>query len=102
MNMRRLVVASMLVAGTSALAPVASARVDVGVVIAPPEPRVEVVPAPRPGYVWAPGYYQWNGHRHNWHNGYWVRAQPGRHWVAHNWEQRGDHWYFHGGHWDRD
>ena len=46
-----------------------TARTFVEVQIAPPPPRVEVVPAPRVGYVWAPGYWRWNGHRHVWING---------------------------------
>ena len=32
----------------------------------PPAPVYEVVPAPRAGYVWAPGYYRWDGDRHVW------------------------------------
>ena len=29
--------------------------------VRPPAPRVVVVPAPRVGYAWAPGYWRWNG-----------------------------------------
>jgi hypothetical protein len=29
--------------------------------IAPPRPRVVVVPAPRPGWIWSPGYWNWSG-----------------------------------------
>jgi hypothetical protein len=36
-----------------------TAKTYVDITIAPPQ--VEVVPAPRVGYVWAPGYC-WNGH----------------------------------------
>lgn len=41
----------------------AFARVNVNfdVEVAPPPPRVEAVLAPRPGYVWAPGYWAWEG-----------------------------------------
>ena len=45
--------------------------------VAPPPPRVEVVPAPRPGYVWAPGYWAWEGGRHVWRGGHWVVVRPG-------------------------
>ncbi len=33
------------------------ANINIGV--APPTPRYEVVPAPRAGYVWAPGSWDW-------------------------------------------
>jgi len=102
MNARKYLVASMLAAGAAGLSPMAWSAVDVRVGVAPPPPRMEVVPAPRSGYVWAPGYWNWNGHRYVWHNGNWVRARHGHHWVAHNWEHQGDHWYYRQGHWDRD
>jgi WXXGXW repeat (2 copies) len=51
----------------------ATAQISLDVVIHTPPPpvRVEVVPAPRPGYVWAPGYWSWDSGRHIWHEGYW-------------------------------
>jgi len=101
MDMRKLAIASLLAASTAIGSGLAAARTEVSVVIAPPAPRYEVVPAPRHGYVWAPGYYGWNGHKHVWHSGRWMRERHGEHWVAHSWEQRGDRWYFHDGHWDR-
>jgi hypothetical protein len=99
MNFRRLLIASILAAGAATLAPSSMAAVNVGVVIAPPAPIVEPVPGPRYGYTWAPGYWGWNGHHYAWRGGYWVRAYPGRHWVAHHWEHRSGRWYFHEGHW---
>jgi hypothetical protein len=53
--------AAMLALSAAAFAPaIATAQVGVSVVIgnAPPPPRFESVPAPRRGYIWAPGY--WN------------------------------------------
>lgn len=88
----------------SSLAPMAAqARVDVDINIGPPPPRVVEAPPPRPGYVWAPGYYVWDGprHRHRWHDGYWVRERPGYNWRADHWEQRGDRWHRVPGGWDR-
>src|SRR3954471_11244492 len=32
----------------------------------PPAPRVEDTPAPREGYVWAPGYWSWDGSNYVW------------------------------------
>src|SRR5258705_152407 len=44
----------------------ASAEVQVYFNTAPPPLRVEVVPAPRRGYFWVPGYWEGRGHRHVW------------------------------------
>src|ERR1035437_8541587 len=50
---------------------------------APPAAQVEVIPvAPGPYYVWAPGYYSWNG-GWIWIGGQWVvRPRPGAVWVG--------------------
>ena len=61
--------------------------------VAPPAPRYEVVPAPRAGYVWQPGYWDWRGDRHYWRKGYWVRERPGYYWHPSRWEQRDGRWY---------
>lgn len=34
---------------------------------------VEVMPAPREGYIWAPGRYEWTGTRQAWVPGQWIR-----------------------------
>lgn len=77
-----------------------------GVEVAPPPPQVEVVPAPRPGYVWAPGYWDWRDGRHVWVNGHWVVERPGYAWVPDRWveyrEHRGPHWHREPGHWERE
>jgi hypothetical protein len=65
----------------------------------PPPPLVEVVPAPRVGYVWAPGYWAWDGHRHVWVAGRWVSGRPGYVYVPAGWEQRGNHWHYEPEHW---
>jgi hypothetical protein len=86
-------------------APPAAAQVSVGVGIgvAPPAPRFERVPPPRMGYVWAPGYWRWDGRyrRHVWAGGYWVRARPGYHYRPAYWEQGRGGWRFHQGYWGR-
>jgi hypothetical protein len=82
----------MLLALASLVAPNTS-RAYVIVGVAPPPARVEVVPAPRVGYVWAPGYWRWNGHRHFWVAGYWVPARPGWHWVPSHWSPYSGHRY---------
>jgi hypothetical protein len=91
---------SLSIAGGALLAPViASAQIEI--TVAPPEPRVEVVPEPRPGYVWAPGYWGWRGGAHVWIGGHWIGERRGYHWVPDRWEQRGDHYHYWKGHWER-
>jgi len=103
MIMRKIVLGLMLSAGTLALsAPIATlAAVNVDIDIAPPAAPVEVVPAPRVGWVWAPGYWEWRGHRHFWVGGHWIHERPGFHWVPAHWVQRGPHYHFVSGHWQR-
>src|SRR5437773_11291620 len=97
MNERKLLVVALLAAGV--VSTPAMARSEVYVTIGPPPPIVEVVPAPRTGYVWAPGYWGWNGHKHVWAKGHWKRGYHGREWVPDQWVQRGDRWYLERGHW---
>lgn len=75
--MRKLIVGSLLTASLAALPAAAGTSVDFHVNVAPPAPLYEVVPAPRAGYVWVPGYWDWRGHHHHWVSGYWVRHRPG-------------------------
>lgn len=86
-----------------ALVTPAAAQVDLNVVIGtpPPPPRYEVVPAPRVGYVWAPGYWRWENHRHVWAPGHWVAERHGYHWVPDRWAQVNGGWRHVPGYWDR-
>lgn len=77
------------------------AGIGIDVRIAPPPPPAVVIPAPRAGFVWAPGYWQWNGGRHVWIEGRWLRARPGFHWVPEHWVARRGHYRFVAGHWAR-
>ena len=81
----------------------AQARVDVDINIAPPPPRYEVLPPPRVGFVWAPGYWAWDRphRRHVWHRGYYLRERRGQHWVPHQWADRNGRWHYDAGHWER-
>jgi len=80
----------------------ASARSYVDIEFAPPVDRVEVVPSQRAGYAWAPGYYNYSGHRHVWVTGRYIHQRRGHHWMADRWEQRGDRWHHEAGRWDHD
>jgi hypothetical protein len=67
---------------------------------APPAPIYEAVPAPREGYIWAPGHYAWDNGRYIWRGGEWVASRPGYAWQAAHWEQRNDgSWFLVGGSW---
>ena len=86
-------------AATISVSAVAASYIDVRV--GPPSPRVEVVPAARAGYVWAPGYWDWRGHRHVWVNGHWERARHGYVYHAPRWEQSNGQWRLYHGEWAR-
>ncbi|SFU51279.1 YXWGXW repeat-containing protein [Pseudoduganella namucuonensis] len=96
--------AALLALSSAAFAPAqALAQVDFSVVIgnAPPPLRHEVIPRPRPGYVWSPGYWDWRGHRHVWVPGHYLRARPGYVYMQPQWIERDGQWYREGGRWDR-
>jgi len=76
------IVASTL--GAIPLASMAAVYVDV----APPAPRVEVVPAERHGYVWAPGHYEYRRGDYRWVGGHYVRAVPGKYYHPGHWVER--------------
>ena len=94
--------ATLLTAAAACAAPSLSlGGVVVDVDVAPPAPRVEVVPAARPGFVWAPGYWAWRGHEHAWVRGHWIRERAGFHWVPDGWVAAGHRWHYVPGHWER-
>lgn len=101
--------AAVAVAAPMATAPAlftpAAAQVGVNITIGvpPPAPRYEVVPPPRAGYVWAPGYWRWEHEQHVWAPGRWMEARHGEHWVADRWAHvEGPHggWRHEPGHWE--
>jgi hypothetical protein len=95
-------VLSASVVGCVAPPPRRHAHALVEVNVQPPAPRVIVVPAARRGYVWAPGYWRWNGRKHVWVEGHWLRERRGEHWVPAHWvEGRRGYWHFEEGHWER-
>jgi hypothetical protein len=107
---RTLALAALIFAGVAAapLPSLAASNVSLYIGSAPPAPVYERIPAPRHGYVWAPGYWNWNGHRHVWAPGYWVAERPGYVYNAPAWYQgdggwtmRPAQWTVHGGGYDR-
>lgn len=101
MNARKTLVALCIATGSIVTTVATPASADVYVRVAPPEPRHEIVPTMRRGWEWAPGYWNWNGHRYVWVKGHRVRAQRGSHWVPHRWVEDGGRWRMDKGHWDR-
>ncbi|WP_443089245.1 hypothetical protein [Xylophilus sp.] len=59
-------------------------------------------PPPRPGFIWAPGYWEPRGHRYVWRTGHWERARPGYRWRAPAYREHDGHWQHVRGGWDRD
>ncbi|PUA18176.1 YXWGXW repeat-containing protein [Glaciimonas sp. PCH181] len=104
MKFKAIICVSLLSISAGLLAPIseAQAQVVVGVGVAPPPPRYEVIPPPRGGFVWAPGFWRWNGRRHVWVGGHYIRARPGYRYYEPRWERgdRGD-WRFRERGWER-
>ncbi len=98
--MKKFLVAAAFATTLGALAGPAAAQIYVEV--APPAPRHEVVPAPRHGYVWVEGHWEWNGHRYRWVPGSWLREWPGYRYYAPHWYAREGRWYFEHRGWVRD
>ncbi|MFY3306215.1 hypothetical protein [Achromobacter ruhlandii] len=93
--------AAVLSLGALAVPGVAQAGVAISIDVAPPPPRVEVVPPPRVGYVWAPGHWEWVSGRHAWIEGAWLPARPGYVYHRPEWRQRHGHWVYYEGRWAR-
>lgn len=103
MSRTSFIAAAAIAIGSTALPPLALAQVDVNIIIGNPPPPVrwEAVPPPRMGYVWAPGYWGWDGYRHVWVGGNWVRERPGYVYVAPRWVDYGGRWRYEGARWNR-
>jgi hypothetical protein len=80
----------------------AAAQLNISIGTPPPAPIYEVTPAPRAGYVWAPGHYRYDGGRYVWASGRWIGDRPGYRWVSDRWERGPSGWYHVAGRWDRN
>ncbi len=95
--------AAVVVASLGMAAGPTTAAVNVSVDVAPPPPRHEVMPAPRRGYDWTPGYWAWDAgrHRHVWVAGTWVRSRPGYVYTQPTWVEHDGRWQHRRGAWAR-
>jgi hypothetical protein len=98
--MRKTILALLLASSAAALSLPAAAEIYVN--IAPPAPRYEVVPAPRSGYVWVPGYWDWRGNHHVWSKGHWERERHGMYWHPNRWTESNGHYILERGRWDKE
>ena len=65
----------------------------------PPPPEENVLAAPAPGYVWAPGYWYWYGGNYVWIGGSWLPPRPGYVYVGAHWVHGYNGWVFSTGGW---
>jgi hypothetical protein len=101
MQVKKLIIGSFAALGLGAAALPATADVGFFVEVAPPAPRHEVVPAPRAGWAWVPGYWDWRGHRHHWVSGHWVRERPAYYYAPSRWVERSEGYYYEAPRWNR-
>lgn len=102
MKVRNTVSALMLAFGVTGAASLATAQVVVGydIGVAPPASRVEVIPAPREGYVYEPGHFTWDGTQWLWTEGHYIEQRPGYLWRPYVFERRGETYFYRPGFWD--
>lgn len=107
---RSLALATFITLAAAAYAPLpsmAQSHYSVVVSSAPPAPVYEAMPAPRRGYAWAQGHWEWRGHGHAWVPGYWMAERPGYVYNTPVWNRGDRGWYMEPARWtpyrgDRD
>jgi hypothetical protein len=98
--LKRLATAVLLATASAAfIAPAQAAPISVDISVGPPAPQVEAVPAPRPCYVWSPGYWDWREGRHYWVGGTWHQERQGYVYHHPEWVRHGDNWHLDRGGW---
>jgi hypothetical protein len=66
----------------------------------PPLPEYDQPPLPAPGYIWTPGYWNWNNDDYYWVPGTWVAPpRPGLLWTPGYWAFANGAYLFHRGYW---
>ena len=101
MNLRKNVGALALAIGLLGTATVGTAAVaEIEIRTAPPPDRVELVPAPREGYIYERGHYKYDGRQYVWTEGQFIKHREGHVYTPYALERRGDTWYYRPGFWD--
>ena len=99
---RKLLLSTIVASTFAAVVPTAQAAIEVFVNVPPPAARYEVVPSPRAGYLWAPGYWNWRSNRHVWTKGHWERERVGYYYYPNTWTEREGRWVHQHSRWDRN
>lgn len=100
---KKLVMAAVAALGLASVPAMAAVEYNViEVDSAPPPMQTEVIPPAREGYVWIPGYWNYQGGQYNWVAGHYETARAGYVYVAPRYEQANGHWRMYAGGWGRD
>ena len=95
-----------VVSGVTAPLMPAASQVNITFGSPPPPVRYEAVPAPRAGYVWAPGHWRLVNDQHAWVPGQWQQARAGYRYIPDSWERQTvsgrDQWRYQPSRWDKD
>lgn len=103
MLVKRVLVSVLFAAGMigAVATPLPSLAVEVYVNIAPPVLRYESVPEQRAGYIWAPGYWNYQNNNHVWVTGTSVQEREGYVYQPHRWVEHKGRWNQEQGRWNR-
>ena len=79
----------------------ATVTVDAGIYpsAAPPAVRVENYGAPRNGFLWISGRWDWRGGQWAWVDGHWERERANQRWNPGRWELQNGRWTWNEGSW---
>ena len=100
---RKYVVSVMFSAGMlgALAAPLPTVAADFNLSFGPPAVRVEVVPEQPRGYVYSPGYWNYENDNHVWVQGSSVREREGYAYTSPRWVERDGRWNLQGERWER-
>ena len=103
MSVKKVLVSALLAAGmiSAVVIPLPSVAAELYINIAPPAQRYEVVPEQRAGYVWAPGYWNYQENNHVWVPGTSYPTREGYVYQPHRWVERDGRWSQQEGRWER-
>lgn len=103
MNRKHWICSIVLLLGVLWMSPALFAQVSVGISVGfapPPLPVYEQPICPDDGYLWTPGYWDWDGDDYYWVPGTWVEApEAGYLWTPAWWGWGGNAYLFHAGYW---